>query len=72
VGIGVVIVIRLQIEIWVIGKGGTKRSSRKEAVGDEGAAVFCGPYVLGCISTVAVEGACVRDYRELGCVQLAQ
>jgi hypothetical protein len=58
---GWVMVIRLQRETWVIGKGGAKR--RGWGMGKR----YGGPYVcLGYISTVVVEGDCVRDYRRLG------
>jgi hypothetical protein len=64
--------MRLVIEIWVTGKSGTKRKGRKSGGGGKGAGVLWPLCVLGCISAVAVEGACVRDCRGWGCVQLAQ
>jgi hypothetical protein len=41
-------VFRLEIETWVIGKGGTKRGVGERQGGGRGmeAAGFCGPYVL--------------------------
>jgi hypothetical protein len=35
-----------------------------------GAAGFCGPVCVGCISVVAVESVCVRACRGLGSVKL--
>jgi hypothetical protein len=62
-----VMVIRLDIENWVIGKGALKGGwgTSMRAVG------FCGPSVFVWISIV-VEGGCVRDCRGLKCVQLVQ
>jgi hypothetical protein len=54
------IVIRLDIEIWVIGKLGTKNKAGKEEMGGRrgmGAAEFCGLFV----SVVAVVVACGRE-----------
>jgi hypothetical protein len=48
VGVGGVLVIRLEIETWVTGKGVTKMGAEKEwAVGRKGmrAAGFCGLYM---------------------------
>jgi hypothetical protein len=65
-------VVRLDIETWVIGKGGSKRRGQKrgEWVGKEkwGLLGFVA-LVCGCISVV-VEGACVRDCRGLGLCQV--
>jgi hypothetical protein len=62
--------IRLDIEIWEIDKGGTKRGSRErsELVGNRygGCWVLWTLHVFGCISAIAVEGACVTDCRGLG------
>jgi hypothetical protein len=63
-----VMVVWLEIETWVIGKGGTKREEGKEGWGKryEGCWVLWPLCVFGCISTVVVEGSCVRDCRGLG------
>jgi hypothetical protein len=60
---------RLEIEIWVIGKGGSRKGCGKRGVDGErgmGTAIFCGPCVCLGILFVVVEGACVRDCRRLG------
>jgi hypothetical protein len=51
-------VIRLEIEPWVISKGGNKLGVRKRYGGCLVLFPLC---MLGCISTVVAEGACVRD-----------
>jgi hypothetical protein len=58
-------VIRLEIESWVIGKDSTKRRSEKEGMGKMygGFWVLWSLYVFRYISVVVVEGACVRDFR---------
>jgi hypothetical protein len=69
-------VIRLDIEIWVIGKGGTKKEEQEKGwVGGEelwGLWVLWPLCAFGCISVVVVECACVRDCRGWGCVWLVQ
>jgi hypothetical protein len=52
-------VIRLDIEIWAIGKGALKKVGGRDMWGYWVLWPFC---MFGCISVVA-EGACVRDYR---------
>jgi di/tricarboxylate transporter len=65
-----IMVVRLDIEIWEIGKGGTKRGVRKRGrwMGDElwGLLSFLALVHVWCISAVVVEGVCVRDCRGLG------
>jgi hypothetical protein len=62
--LGWVMVIRLDIEIWEIDKGGTKRGGRKRG-GWVGGGRDMGFVALVCVSVVVVEGACVRDCRGL-------
>jgi hypothetical protein len=62
-------IVWLEIETWVIGKGGTKRGVKR--VGElwkrYGSCWFLWSlHVFGYISAVVVEGVCVRDCRELG------
>jgi hypothetical protein len=63
VGSGGVIVIRLHIEIWVIGKGGTKRVGGEEVWGLLGFVVLVHFWLYFCCS---IGGASVRDFRWLG------
>jgi hypothetical protein len=62
--------IRLDIEIWVIGKGGTQKGSGKQGrwMGEYvwGLLGFVALVHVGCISVVVVEGVCVRDCRGSG------
>jgi hypothetical protein len=55
----------LEIEMWVIGKGGTRREGKKRGVGEEvwellGFVALC---VFKYISAIVVESAYVRDFR---------
>jgi hypothetical protein len=63
-------VVWLEIETWVIGKGGTKGGGQKGVSGWEkrygGCWILWPLCVLGCISAVVVEDACVRDCKGLG------
>jgi hypothetical protein len=63
-------VIRLDIEIWVTGKGGTKnREWEKGGVcggRSMGAAGFCGPGACLGACLLLLEHACGRDLRGLG------
>jgi hypothetical protein len=56
-------VIRVKIETWVIGKGSNKSGGGRGWIGEDagGCWVLWTLCVLGCFSTVVVEGACVRD-----------
>jgi hypothetical protein len=60
-------VIRLDIEIWKIGQGGTKR---RKGMGEWGkrnrdCCILWPLCVFGYISVVVVKGTCVRDCRGL-------
>jgi hypothetical protein len=60
---------------WITGKGGTRRERGNWRWGKryEGCWVLWPLCVFRCISVVAVEVACVRDFRGLGvCVWLVQ
>jgi hypothetical protein len=63
-------VVRLDIEIWVIGKCGTKMKVGMKKCGWDknfGTCWVLWPLCMfGCISVAVVEGACVRDCRGLG------
>jgi hypothetical protein len=59
---GRVMVIRLDVEIWVNGKCGTKR--RRKWYGSCWVLWYLSMFV--CISVVVVEGVCVRDFRGVG------
>jgi hypothetical protein len=62
-------VVQQEIEIWVIGKGGTKREGRKGhgwRKRNRGCWVLWPLCVFGYIYAVVVEGAFVRDCRGLG------
>jgi hypothetical protein len=55
-------IVWLEIETWVIGKGGTRREERKRGGSGksyEGCWVLWPLCVFGCISAVVEEGACV-------------
>jgi hypothetical protein len=60
-----VMVIRLHIQIWVIGKGDTKKGGNKGGWEKRYGVfwVLWPLYMLRCISTVMVEGACERYCR---------
>jgi hypothetical protein len=69
-GVGEALVVWLEIETWVISKGGPKGGEQKGESGGSGrsmgAAGFWDPCVCLCVnSTVVVEGSCVRDGRRL-------
>jgi hypothetical protein len=74
VGVGRLMFIRLDIDIWVISKSGTKKEGVGKGLGVWGELWrlldFLALCVFGCISVV-MEGACVRDCRGWGYVQLA-
>jgi hypothetical protein len=67
-GVDGVMVIKLDIEVWEIGKGGGE-GGVWEGKKDRGCWVFWSLCVFGC-TAVAVERACVRNCRGLGLVQL--
>jgi hypothetical protein len=64
-----VTVVWIEVEIWVISKGGAKEGAeRRDGVGEEvwGYRVLGLLYMLEYSSAVIVKGACVRDCREMG------
>jgi hypothetical protein len=67
---GGITVIRLNREIWVIAKGGTKKREQEmlHVSGRRGMLVagFVSLVCVGCISVIVVKGNCVRDCRGLG------
>jgi hypothetical protein len=75
VGVGEVMDIRLNIEIWIVGKGDTKRVWEKRRLWGKrywGCWVLWPLCMFECISVVVVDGADVRGYSMLGgwgCVQ---
>jgi uncharacterized membrane protein len=69
------IFIRLDVEIWITGKGGTTKGGQEKGWVVEEVWRLLGFVVLflvGCIYVVVVQGDCVRDYRICGCAQLVQ
>jgi hypothetical protein len=68
-GVGVLMVIRLDIEIYVIDKGGTKTRDVSRGAGGGrgmGADGFLWPLCMFWYISVVVKGASVRDCRRLG------
>jgi hypothetical protein len=62
VGVGGVVVIRLDIEIWVIGNGGTKKGVGGWENSYGGCWVLW-PLCMFWRVSLVVEGSCVRDCR---------
>jgi hypothetical protein len=58
VGVGEIMVIRLDIETWVIGKGGIKRGQKRWRRTYGGCCILWALCVFGCISVVVCSVLC--------------